>query len=66
MRNISTAKAVGTSEIKMDGSGLIVSRSIGSNRDNSEWLVDFKTYDKDYNVKYTLAAVEIPNPFPGG
>ena len=62
LRNISTAKALGISGIKMDSRGLIVARSMGFGGDASKmsrsW--DVKIYDKDLNAKATLATFEMP------
>lgn len=72
LRNISTAKALGITGIKMDSRGLIVARSMGFGGDASKMSMsmDVKIYDKDLNAKATLATFEMPvslqtkiNPF---
>jgi hypothetical protein len=69
LRNISTAKVLGISGIKMDSRGLIVGRSTGFG-DAGKMSLDVKIYDKDLNAKASLATFETPislqmkvNPF---
>jgi hypothetical protein len=59
LRNISTAKALGFSGIKMDSRGVIIARSMGLG-EAGKMLFDVKIYDKDLNPKIKLAVVEFP------
>jgi hypothetical protein len=59
LRQISTAKALGLSGIKMDGRGLIVGHSLGFGAAGKTSL-DVKILDKDFNTKATLASIDVP------
>jgi hypothetical protein len=57
LRHVSTAKFFGLSGIAMDGQGLVVARSMGLG-DAGKMYMDIRTYDRDFNPKVKLAAVE--------
>jgi len=72
LRNISTAKAIGITSVKMDSRGFIVAFSTGFGGDASKMSMSLsvKVYDKDLNAKATLGTFEMPvslqtkiNPF---
>jgi len=57
LRHVSTTKTLGLSGVQMDSRSLIVARSIGMG-DGGKIFMEIKTYDKDFNPKIKLAAVE--------